>query len=369
MLEAQQSRTRQKRLLAVLQQQNLDAVVVGLAHHVYYFSAHLPGVNHSPAMVIFADGQTWLTTANAPAKNTAADVVVHYEANACSTLRQDQPAVVARQVLALLKARGATRIGIDASAVTSQVAVAWNGQIEVIDSHLWQMRRAKDPDELALMKQAIACTEAMYARAAEIIEPGVPELTVFNELHAAAVRTAGEPMTALLGNDFACGVAGGPARQGRVAEAGQLYVLDLGPTFRGYFADNCRTLAVNRKPTDAQQRAAAAIAGVFPLIEKAAGPGISCRELHRLAIEHLNSTIGRAMTHHLGHGVGLQAHEFPHLNPSPIWNDCLIEGEIFTCEPGLYGPELNGGIRIENQYRVTSTGVENLVNFPLGLVW
>jgi Xaa-Pro aminopeptidase len=44
-----------------------------------------------------------------------------------------------------------------------------------------------------------------------------------------------------------------------------------------------------------------------------------------------------------------------------------VEGEVFTVEPGLYGPELRGGLRIENQYLVTAKGVENLTPFPTGL--
>ena len=45
----------------------------------------------------------------------------------------------------------------------------------------------------------------------------------------------------------------------------------------------------------------------------------------------------------------------------------LIEGEIFTAEPGLYGPHLAGGIRIENNYLVTNNGVQSLLDSPLQL--
>jgi Xaa-Pro aminopeptidase len=44
-----------------------------------------------------------------------------------------------------------------------------------------------------------------------------------------------------------------------------------------------------------------------------------------------------------------------------------MEGEVFTCEPGMYAPELRAGMRVENQYLVTATGVENLSPFPLEL--
>jgi Xaa-Pro aminopeptidase len=45
----------------------------------------------------------------------------------------------------------------------------------------------------------------------------------------------------------------------------------------------------------------------------------------------------------------------------------LLEGEVFTAEPGIYGPELGGGIRLENDYVVTKDGVRNLLNSPLEL--
>jgi Xaa-Pro aminopeptidase len=216
------------------------------------------------------------------------------------------------------------------------------------------------------MRRAIACTDAMYKRAREIIEPGVPELRVFNELHQAAVDVAGEPLSpAYLGNDYACAAPGGPPRGGRTAQAGELYILDVGPAYRGYFSDNCRTFAVDRKPTDAQQKAWQTVTDVFPIVERMAKPGVRCRDVFAAIDEHYRARTGNPFPHHLGHGVGLQPHEFPHMNPR--WDDVLMENEVFTIEPGLYTPELRAGMRIENQYLVTKTGVENLTPFPLTL--
>jgi Xaa-Pro dipeptidase len=70
--------------------------------------------------------------------------------------------------------------------------------------------------------------------------------------------------------------------------------------------------------------------------------------------------------HHLGHGVGLAAHEGPHLNPN--WDDQFAEGDYFTVEPGLYHEELRHGIRLEQNYVVTAEGVELLTPWPLELV-
>jgi Xaa-Pro dipeptidase len=366
MLTVEFSKQRQRRLLECMQRRRLDAVVIGASPHVYYFATALPSWLHQAGFVLFADGRSMLIWPNEPpSQPVAADEVVTYEANALSTLRQEQPAFVAEKALAALGGRAAISVGLDASAVTSQVALWLEEEAIAIDPDLWQLRRRKDPDELDLMKTAIGCCEAMYAGARQIVQPGVPELEVFGELHKVAVQTAAEPLSALLGNDYACGVLSGPPRKDRRAKEGELYILDLGPAYRGYFSDNARTFAVDRRPTDAQHQAWEAVAGALRLVESIAKPGVRCVDIFRAVDEHFKATRGTGMPHHLGHGVGLQPHEYPHLNPN--WNDTLMEGELFTAEPGQYAPQLGGGIRLENQYLVTKHGVENLVSAPLEL--
>jgi Xaa-Pro dipeptidase len=150
-----------------------------------------------------------------------------------------------------------------------------------------------------------------------------------------------------------------------VAKDGEIYILDMGPSYRGYFSDNCRAFAVNRKPTDAQMEAWQTIVDALKLVEEMAKPGVKCSLLFSAVDDHFKKARGKGQVHHLGHGIGLQPHEFPHLNPK--WDDVLMEGEIFACEPGIYGPELAGGIRIENDYLVTKEGVKNLLSSPMVL--
>jgi Xaa-Pro dipeptidase len=359
------SRQRQRRLLDAIQSLRLDAAVFGLTRNVYYLTAHRPFWLHEAGLVLWADGTAELVCANEPDRSAAADRVETFEATWSGTQRQEQPYLVAGRLRGLLAGRKAKRVGVDASAVTARLAVATETDFVPLDEALFQLRRPKDPDELALMRHAIRCTRAMYERAREVIEPGVPELTVFAELHAAALRVAGEPLSDYLGNDYACAVPGGAARAGRVAGAGELYILDLGPAVRGYFSDNCRTFSVDRKPSDEQLRAWQVVTGAFPIVERMARPRVRCRDIFAAVDEHYRREAGIPFPHHLGHGVGLQPHEFPHLNPR--WDDVLMEGEVFTVEPGLYAPALRGGMRIENQYRVTADGVENLTPFPMEL--
>ena len=362
MLQPEHCKARQRRLLKLMTSEDVDAVVVGLPHHVYYFTGYRPFWLHESAFMLRADGESALVCGKDPDARVAADTVRTYESNWLGTQRPDQAALAAAGLDDL---RESDVIGLDASPVGSQVAIRY-AHAKEFDEHLWALRRRKDPDELALMRKAIACTEAMYRRAREIIEPGVAVLTVFNELHTVAVNVAGEPLSpAYLGNDFACGAPGGLPRAGHSAQAGELYILDLGPAYRGYFSDNARTFSVDRKPTDAQIAAWKTVTDVFPIIERLAKPGVRCRDLFAAIDAHYRERTGSGFPHHLGHGVGLQPHEFPHLNPK--WDETLMEGEVFTCEPGMYAPELRAGMRIENQYLVTASGVENLTPFPLTL--
>ena len=74
---------------------------------------------------------------------------------------------------------------------------------------------------------------------------------------------------------------------------------------------------------------------------------------------------GWSFPHHLGHGIGLSTHESPRLNPD--WDDIFQEGDVFTIEPGLYGEGLRGGVRLEENYVVTASGITRLSSFPLDL--
>jgi Xaa-Pro aminopeptidase len=233
-----------------------------------------------------------------------------------------------------------------------------------IEPDLWYLRRRKDADELALIRRAIDCTAAMYAAARAEIRPGITELELFSILQAAAVNAAGEPLTHPPGNDFQCNSPGGPPRLRR-AEAGELFVLDLGPAYRGYYADNCRTVCVGGNPNDAQREAWSAIVAALKHVEQTVRPGVRCQAVFHEVKSQLDAVRPGAFFHHLGHGIGLFPHEAPHLNPR--WDDVFEEGDVFTAEPGLYGEDLRAGIRLEENYVVTATGVEKLTEFALEL--
>jgi Xaa-Pro dipeptidase len=357
-------RGRQRRLLTSIEELRLDLVIVTQIEHVQYLVGPRFAWVFTPAAAITATGHVILVAPHEPDEAVAADEIVTYQAKSFSTLRNDQRAKSSAALIdALAKRPRPNRMGVEFSNCGPELSTRFGAELINIDPELYSLRRRKDPDEMVRVRKAIAGTAAMHRRAREIIRPGVNELEVFNELQAAAVEEYGEMMTGT-GNDYASGELGGPPRNRKIV-AGELYILDLGPAFRGYFADNTRVTAVNRQPTDEQHRAWEHILHVFSLIERTVKPGKSCRELFQEAYEWLNQARPWSFEHHLGHGIGLFPHEAPHLNPA--WDDTFQAGEVFAAEPALYGEGLRAGIRLENDYLVTESGVELLTPFPLEL--
>lgn len=365
-LDRRQCRLRQARLIERLQQIGVERAVLVSSENVQYLTGLAPRRHIPAAAALDVEGRCVLcTTPDAVHDEPAADEIVEYEAQRHATLRQERSRAAVESLMHAVAKRPATRTAIEFSqgAVPVLAGMLPGDELRDVDPELRALRRQKNPDELAMIRHAIRCTERMYEVARDIIEPGICELDVYGRLHAAAIEAAGEPLTGF-GNDFQCGSIGGPPRR-RAAQAGELYILDLGAACRGYYADMCRTFAVDRKPADEQLQAWTAVASVLAMVEATVRPGVSCRQLFDDAGRLLDAHLPGGFTHHLGHGFGLEPHEAPHLNPH--WNDVFEEGDVFTAEPGLYAASLRAGLRLEQNYRVTADGVERLTSFPLEL--
>jgi Xaa-Pro dipeptidase len=345
---------------------DIPAAIFSSPENVQYFSGYRPHWLLNSLLMIDATGHATLVAPTPVPPDVSANDIYAYDAQWHSTLRQDQLAAASnmlRDSIGDLSGRVGVESCVAASAVLSMLNVTKLANVIDISAILHRLRRRKADDEVEMIRSAIACTDAMYARAAELMRPGINELEMFSELHRTAVQVAGEPLTAI-GNDYQCNSAGGLARD-RLTQSGELYILDLGVSYRGYWADNCRTFAVDGKPTDTQLSAWEGVKLALEFVEETVRPGVSCRELFNQVQAQLDEHLPGAFCHHLGHGFGLFPHETPHLNPH--WDDYFQEGDVFTAEPGLYYDELHAGIRLEENYRVSSDGVERLTTYPLEL--
>ena len=151
----------------------------------------------------------------------------------------------------------------------------------------------------------------------------------------------------------------------KAIEYGDFVLMDYGAMVDGYHSDMTRTVCVGQPSEKMQQ--------VYNIVLKAqaagidgAKPGITGREMDKLARDIIDEAgYGDAFGHSLGHGVGLEIHEFP--NASPATQTKLEAGNVVTVEPGIY---LSGefGVRIEDFVVIRENGCENLTKAPKQLL-
>jgi Xaa-Pro dipeptidase len=362
-IDIEACRGRQRRLLAAVAPLDVDVTLLTRRESVQWLTGAYVRAPFEPMATITSEGYVTLVLPEHQLSDAvAADSLLGYEGKWHSTMLDEQR-TASSAILQAKHVKSPKQVACEFEAFSPDLLLTWDVPLVQIDAILFELRRRKDADELRMLGRANDANQAMYEHARRFVRPGLNELELYSELQTVAVKTLVEAPT-YFGQDFRFCAAGGPPRN-RVAQAGELLILDLGVGFRGYHSDNARTISVNGQPTVEQRRAWEIVAAVFKIIEAEARPGKSCRELYEAAYKQLNVNPPWAFDHHLGHGVGLAPHEGPHLNPR--WDDTLAEGDFIAVEPGVYHDELRAGIRLEQNYLVTAKGVKLLSDWPLGL--
>ncbi len=349
---------RQRRVREQLSARDLDAALLADDGHVHAMTGYWARSVLRRVVLIERDGRTTLVVDEGEEGVYTADEVVRFAARRRSTLVEDQLGAAVAALGDRLKPT--MRLGCDQG-----VRVCLPGVRCARDFYpaMLAVRRCKDADEVALLRRAIAATEAAFDWLRRALIVGADEMRLFAGVLAAAAEHAGE-IIGEIGNDFQIGPSGSaPTR--RAAQRGEIAIFDLTVVLRGYHSDLSRSMVVGGEPTDAQQQAHERVVQVLEEIERDAKAGDRCRAIDRMAREMLDGFGGWAFKHHMGHGVGLSPHEAPHLNPD--WDDTLQVGDVIAVEPGLYGDELRTGIRVEDMYYVGETGLQRLSSADRGL--
>ena len=261
--------------------------------------------------------------------------------------------------------QGIKKIGFDSSFVTvdkagmlakSAPAKEWIS----VPRPLRDLRVCKDPDEIKTLREAARVTADGYRHILKKLKEGIEEreIAVDFEFHCrrmGASKMSFDPIVAFGENSAYPHHRAGSER----LKKNQFALFDLGAAVNHYQGDMTRGFFFGQ-PLAELERFYGLVKQAHDIAAAAIRPGARLGDLDRLVrgffekegVEHLFS-------HSLGHGVGIDVHEYPLVRFDSDDRDLMLRpGMVFTIEPGLYLPGI-GGVRYENTYSVTESGSEN----------
>ena len=245
-----------------------------------------------------------------------------------------------------------------------------------------KLRAIKSQYEIDLIQQACNITEKGLRRVLKFVKPGVMEYQIEAELIHEFVsnRSRGFAYGPIIASGANAGVLH-YVENNKECKAGDVILLDVAAEYANYASDLTRCLPVSGKFTARQKQVYNAVLRVMkaakkmlvvgnniPDYNKAVG-SLMEKELVDLGLLKMDDiknqnpdwpAYKKYFMHGTSHFLGLDVHDVGDFNRT------LEAGMVFTCEPGIYIPEENLGIRLENDVLVTANGPHDLMkNIPL----
>ncbi len=267
-------------------------------------------------------------------------------------------------VMNFLKKKGVKRVGLDFFRSSHKQIEAFK-DFEIVDfsNQTLILRMIKERDEINQIKRAAFTARNAFMRVYPYLKPGITEKEFADEL-VYQMRKQGAEKEA-----FDTIVASGPNAvyphhmpEDKKIEDGEFVVIDFGANIDGYNSDMTYTFLMGEK-TDEKKKLFNAVfyAQLYSTEMIAPGRTKAGEVYERAKKELIKFGLDKYFIHGLGHGVGLEVHEFPYLVPG---NDIVLQPNmVFTIEPGIYIPG-QLGIRLEHMVLVHETDVEVIAFTP-----
>ena len=230
---------------------------------------------------------------------------------------------------------------------------------------LSSLRTNKDAGEATLLRKAVDASVAAHFAAMKAVKPNVPEYEISALMqYEWGKRGCERPSYAPIVGSGHNSTVLHYSENSNVMKAGDVLVIDAAAEYSMYAADITRTLPVNGHFTQRQREiydivlgAQEAAMAAFQSGKSMIG-GASDASLDKVAREYIKThgkdlhgePLDKYFIHGLGHYLGLNVHD------SGDYKVPLSPGAAFTIEPGIYIPEENIGVRIEDDYLVDTDG-------------
>jgi Xaa-Pro dipeptidase len=324
---------------------------------------YLTGVSGATALVIPRDGESTIYAYGVNYEQTKAEG----KGFRIELVKRDESLMA--KIAEKAKSCKIKKLAVDALSVDSWHALAKENKgetmLKIANNIIGELRKVKDREEIALMRKAGELTSEGMKAAYEVLSPGMKEYEVAAEIEY-AMRKRGSYGTAFE-TIVASGVCSAFPHGGcgdRVIREGDLVVVDVGATYKFYRSDMTRTFVAG-KPSEKQKRLYKIVKAAHEKAFEAMRSGVKAKDVDAAARKIIDDAgYGECFVHGLGHGVGLEIHEPPTLNPCS--KETLAAGNVVTDEPGIYLVGY-GGVRIEDTVLVRKNGAEKLTIEPYGL--
>ena len=235
-----------------------------------------------------------------------------------------------------------------------------------LSSSIYDLRTIKTEDEIEKIQKAQKIAENALDNILEFIRPGVTEREIALKLDEFILRNGAEALSfetiALTGENTSMphGVPGD-----RKVQTGDFVLMDFGAVYDGYHSDMTRTVCVGQ-PTDKMKKVYNIVLDAQLKALDGIKSGVLGSEIDGIARKYIEDNgYGDAFGHSLGHGVGMEIHEYP--NASSKSKTIFKENMVVTVEPGIYLPS-EFGVRIEDFVVVTEKSCRNLTNCPKKMI-
>ncbi|MFA9558736.1 M24 family metallopeptidase [Evansella sp. AB-rgal1] len=230
------------------------------------------------------------------------------------------------------------------------------------DEPILSQRIVKTEEEIAILREAAKLADFGVEIGVKTLSEGITETEVVAkieyELKKKGVREMSFSTMVLFGEK-----GGDPHGKpgNRKLKKGDSVLFDLGVIWKGYCSDITRTVFFDHVTKRDQEVYEIVLLAQNAALEKCKKDN-SISLLDRAARDIISENgFGEYFPHRIGHGLGIEVHEYPSLNETN--SNTLQVGMTFTIEPGIYiSNEL--GVRIEDDVLITETGFETLTKFP-----
>lgn len=234
-----------------------------------------------------------------------------------------------------------------------------------LDAVIRQQRMIKSPEEVKMIENAQAITDAAYEHILPYIKEGVTERDIALEIEFFMRKNGAENVAFDL--IIAAGKNGSQCHavpSDYAIQKGDFVTMDTGALLDGYHSDMTRTVALGHVSDEQREVYNTVLKAQLAVID-AAKPGAICSDIDKVARDIINKDYPGTFGHGLGHGVGFEIHEWPRF--SALDHTLCAEGMVITDEPGIYVPA-KYGVRIEDMLLITADGCRSLTKSPKELI-